>query len=111
VESGRLIKSREPLDGGIPTADSGGFYFIANILDVEFALPVAVTSSIRLDRADTTQIAVIQQSLETSEDFYFSMRRSYYECDWVSVGTGFKTEPMPEGKMALSYTLFFRLRK
>ncbi len=96
VESGRLIPHSGPLDR-IP-ADAGGFYFIANILDVPLTLPVTITPSIRLDRADTTQVSVIQKSLDNSGNFDPTIRRKHYECDWIEVGNGYRAETIPDEK-------------
>jgi hypothetical protein len=83
--------------------DTGGFFFIASVLDVKLPLPIELTPSIHLDRADSSQIATIQESLWNFEHPNFpDPGRMYYEYDWIPIGGVSNirsiTEPIPEGK-------------
>jgi hypothetical protein len=109
VQPPRLIKLPEPLKD-LPTA-GGGFYFIATVLDVEIALPIEITPFIHFDRADPSQIELIQQSLYSLEDYGMNIRRMYYEHDWLPNDNmdktkGYRSEPITE-KRCRYYILSF----
>ncbi len=57
----------------------GGYYFIATVLDMQLALPAAITSTMRLDRATNVQIETIKKML--SRNSFGGMQNSphYYE--------------------------------
>jgi hypothetical protein len=101
LDSPRLIRLLQPLDNLPP--HTGGFFVVANVLDTKLDLPIDITPSIHLDRADSSQVAEIQQSLWNSE--YYSIPRQgrlYYESDWLPFRnngqTGYRTEPITADK-------------
>lgn len=61
---------------------SGGYHIISNVLDARITLPIDITPTIRLSKADDAQIDVIQRLL-TQTSGGFPNSRMYYENDWV----------------------------
>jgi hypothetical protein len=112
LQEPRLIKLLQPLNE-LPTGICG-FFVVANVLDTQINLPVDITPTIHLDRADYTQILEIQQSLWNSE--YYNIPRQgrlYYEADWIPFdnigGTGYRTEPIPQDRWRYYILAFFGL--
>jgi hypothetical protein len=62
----------------------GGFCFIATALDVKIPLPVEITSTLKLDRANDTQLEMIHQFLDAGSSLGVRMSdRLYYEAERV----------------------------
>ncbi len=84
MQPSRLVKQTQPLTT-FP-ANGGGFYFIATVLDVKLTLPADITQTIRVDRADQSQIAEIYRFLDSSQALGLGgFRRQHYEHDWIPI--------------------------
>lgn len=60
----------------------GGYHIISNVLDVRATLPIDITPTLRISKADDAQVAQIQSLLTQSSGGGLNTR-IYYENDWV----------------------------
>jgi hypothetical protein len=75
----------------------GGYHVISNVLDAHVALPIDITPTLRIAKADGAQIEVIQRLL-TQISGGFPNSRIYYENHWVETkesDTSSRSTPHP----------------